>query len=84
MNVGTRITLTAQRHKSPYAYVSAEGPITGIHPYTLDGDLLPMATRYLGDEGGQAYVDGARTSFNPETSVRITMRPERFLSANYD
>jgi hypothetical protein len=83
MSVGTRITLTVQRHKAPYAYVSAEGPITEIRPYTLEDDLLPMASRYLGAEGGQAYIDGARDGFNLETSIRLTMQPERILSTDY-
>jgi hypothetical protein len=83
MSVGTRITLTVQRHKAPYAYVSAEGPIVEIRPYTLEDDLLPMASRYLGTEGGQAYVDGARDGFNPQTSIRLTMQPDRILSTDY-
>ncbi len=83
MQVGSRITLTVQKETSPYAYVSAEGPITEIRPYTLEADLLPIASRYLGPTGGQAYIDRARDGFNPATSIRLTMHPERLRNVNY-
>ncbi len=83
IDVGTRLSLTVQRETSPYAYVSVEGPVVEVRPYTLEDDLLPMATRYLGEDGGRAYVDGSRAGFNAETSIRVTVRPERYLSADY-
>lgn len=81
--VGKRISLCVHRDSSPYAYVTAEGPITTIEPYTLEGDLLPMATRYLGAEGGAAYVEGSRADHAEEASVKISVRPERWLTVDY-
>lgn len=81
--VGKRISLSVQRDNSPYAYVTAEGPITTIEPYTLEGDLQPMASRYLGTEGGAAYVEGARESHDAKTSVKVSVRPERWLTVDY-
>lgn len=82
MPVGARVSLTVQRHKRPYAYVSAEGPVISVVPYTLDDDLYPMAVRYLGEEAARAFIEGRRDSFNPDTAIRVTMRPERYLSAD--
>jgi hypothetical protein len=39
-----------------------------------------MAVRYLGERDGDAYVKWASASLN---EVRITMRPERWLSQDY-
>jgi len=80
---GGRLTLTAQREASPYAYVSVEGVVTAIASYDIDADLLPMAQRYLGAEGGRAYAEGMRADWSPETSIKVTLRPARWLSANY-
>ncbi len=77
------ITLTVQRHEVPYAYVSAEGPVIEIRAYDLETDLLAMATRYLGAEGGRQYADNARAGNDPATSIRVTMRPERWRTADY-
>ena len=83
ITLGGRITLTVQRHSPPYAYVSVEGPVTEIRPYELEVDLLPMATRYLGADGGRRYVDDARAGNNPETSIRVTMRSETWRTVDY-
>ena len=80
---GGRITLTVQRHARPYAYVSAEGPVIEIRPYDVETDLLAMATRYLGTQGGRQYVDDARAGNNPETSIRVTLRPEHWRTVDY-
>ena len=81
--VGKRISLCAQRESSPYAYVTVEGPVTAIEPYTVEGDLLPMASRYLGAEGGAAYAEGARANYAAGTSVKVSVRPERWLTVDY-
>jgi len=80
---GGRLTMTVQREIAPYAYVSVEGPVTAVEPYDLEADLLPMAMRYLGAEGGRGYADAMRASWNPETSIKVTVRPERWLSVDY-
>ncbi len=81
--LGERLALTTQKDSPPYAYVSVEGPAIAIAPYDLEADLLPMASRYLGPDGGQAYIDGARPNWSAETSIKVTVQPERWLSADY-
>ncbi|MDX1384423.1 MAG: pyridoxamine 5'-phosphate oxidase family protein, partial [Thermoanaerobaculia bacterium] len=53
---GGRISLCVQTEDPPYRYVSIEGPVVEIRPADLEDDLRPMARRYLGREGGDAYV----------------------------
>ncbi len=75
-----RFTLCAQTETAPYKYVTVEGPVTAVCPYEADTDLLAMATRYLGEEGGRAYVVSASTSGG---GVLVSMTPERWLSTDY-
>jgi hypothetical protein len=75
-----RFSLCAQTETSPYKYVSVEGPVSGVRPYAIETDLLAMATRYLGPEGGQAYIDNAGTGGN---GVMVSMSPEHWLSTDY-
>ena len=49
-----RISLCVQTEQAPYQYVSVEGPFT-TQPLRA-GQLLHMATRYLGTQGGKAYA----------------------------
>lgn len=81
--VGKRISLCAQRDRSPYAYVTVEGPVTAIEPYTLEGDLQPMASRYLGADEGAAYAEGARETHAEGTPVKVSFRPELWLTVDY-
>ena len=74
-----RFSLCAQSETAPYQYVTVEGPVTATESYNKD-DLQAMATRYLGEEGGKAYVAGSDPSAN---SVKITMSPQRWLSVDY-
>lgn len=80
---GVRVSLTVQREEAPYAYVSIEGPVTAIAPYELETDLLAMATRYLGADGGRGYLDSVRATWKAETSVKVTIGPERWLTVDY-
>ncbi|MDP6345385.1 MAG: pyridoxamine 5'-phosphate oxidase family protein [Alphaproteobacteria bacterium] len=80
---GGRLTLAVQIDAPPYQYVSVEGPVIAVEPYDLDADLLPMAQRYLGGQGGIDYVEGSRPTHDPAKSVKVTVRPERWLSADY-
>lgn len=74
-----RFSLCAQTEAPPYRYVTVEGPVASTETYGAD-DLLSMATRYLGTEGGQAYMAGTRDYAN---AVRISMTPEHWLSVDY-
>jgi PPOX class probable F420-dependent enzyme len=72
-----RAALSVQRETYPYAYVTVDGPVTLGEP--ADDDLLDIATRYLGPDGGQAYVEGTPAGDN--VLARIT--PERWFTTDY-
>jgi PPOX class probable F420-dependent enzyme len=72
-----RATLTVQTEDAPYQYASVEGPVRledGWH------DPLAMATRYLGPELGQWYVNE-----NPvdEQSVTVRLTPQRWRTFDF-
>ena len=72
-----RFSLCAQDERPPYRYVTVEGPVT-IQEAGHD-ERLDLARRYLGPEGGDAFV-----SANPTGGqVVFRMAPERWLSADY-
>lgn len=78
LEVGTRVSLCAQREEPPYAYVTAEGPVVGIAEGT-HADILELASRYVGEEGGKAYAENMRTA----DSLTVTIRPETWLAVDY-
>ncbi len=80
---GERLSLCVQVDQRPYSYVSVEGPIIAIEGYEIDRDLRPMATRYLGAEAGAGYAEEMRQSHDPGNSIKVTMRPERWFTADY-
>jgi PPOX class probable F420-dependent enzyme len=72
-----RFSLCAQDERPPYKYVTVEGPVM-IEEVTHD-ERLELARRYLGSEGGDAYV-----SANPtDGQVVFRMTPERWLTVDY-
>jgi len=72
-----RFSLCAQDERPPYKYVTVEGPVT-IEEASQD-QRLELARRYLGAEGGDAYV-----SANP-TGGQIVCRMslEHWLTVDY-
>jgi PPOX class probable F420-dependent enzyme len=74
-----RFSLCAQDERPPYKYVSVEGPAV-IEPASLD-DRVALARRYLGTEGGDAFI--AANSGGADESVVIRLTPERWLTADY-
>ena len=75
-----RFTLCVQVESPPYKYVCVEGPIISMEDADHEQDLTPMAHRYLGEERGDAYVEG--TLGDEELLVR--MRPEKWSTADYE
>src|SRR5437762_14143723 len=72
-----RFSLCAQDERPPYKYVTVEGPVT-VEDAT-DAERLELARRYLGIEGGDAYM-----SAKPGGSqVMIRLTPEHALSRAY-
>ena len=80
LEVGARMSLCVQDENPPYRYVSVEGPVTAIQSYTIDRDMLPMAQRYLGEKGGEAYVAPQRAGHSEADSIKVVVRPERWLT----
>lgn len=72
-----RFTLCVQDERPPYKYVSVEGPVA-IEEATGD-ERLELARRYLGTEGGDAYIEAVPTG----GQVMLRMTPEHWLTANY-
>jgi PPOX class probable F420-dependent enzyme len=72
-----RATLTVQTEAPPYRYASVEGPVT-LGPASHDS--LELASRYLGPELGQWYVDQ-----NPSTEATTTVRltPEHWRTYDF-
>jgi PPOX class probable F420-dependent enzyme len=74
-----RFSLCAQDERPPYKYVTVEGPAV-IEDVDLS-ERLALARRYLGTEGGDAFI-----AANPGTDgedIVIRMTPERWLSADF-
>ena len=78
LKVGVRLSLMAQSEELPYKYVSIEGPVVSIDEAT-NNDLLAMAIRYLGKEGGEQYAKNSESG----GGVIVRVKPERWLSVDY-
>lgn len=78
LDVGTRVSLCAQKEDLPYAYVTVEGSVESVRPGTNE-DILELATRYLGEEDGKAYTEGMPIG----ASLTVTIRPETWLAVDY-
>jgi PPOX class probable F420-dependent enzyme len=72
-----RFSLCVQDERPPYKYVTVEGP-AAIEDAT-DAERLELARRYLGTEGGDAFL--AATPSNGQVMIRMT--PERWSSVDY-
>ncbi len=78
---GVRISLCVQTETPPYEYVTVEGPVTSIARSDIEADIRPLAHRYLGEEGGDNYVES--TADLDDSGIRVAMRPSRWLSVDY-
>jgi len=81
-----RVSLCVQDETLPYRYVSIEGSVVAIEPADVERDLRPLARRYLGEAGGDQWVEGyiervRQDSGAAESLIRI--RPERWLTVDY-
>ncbi len=73
------VTLVVQREELPYQYVIVEGTVVETTRPAPVEVREAIAIRYLGQEGGLAFV----RSFGEEESVLFTIRPDRWLSADF-
>ena len=73
-----RFSLCAQDERPPYKYVTVEGP--AVIEESNAPERLELARRYLGTEGGDAFI-----AVNPGSAddVLIRMTPERWVSVDY-
>jgi PPOX class probable F420-dependent enzyme len=78
-----RISLCVQTETAPYQYVSVEGPIVGIEASDVEKHERPLAHRYLGAEGGDAYIAQTGGAEARVEAIRVRMRPERWLTVDY-
>jgi nitroimidazol reductase NimA-like FMN-containing flavoprotein (pyridoxamine 5'-phosphate oxidase superfamily) len=76
-----RFSLVVQQEEMPYRYVSVEGPVVEVREADDEKDRRPMARRYLGVQGGDAYVDGEASEEGVNFVYR--MQPERWLTVDY-
>ena len=73
------VTLAVQREELPYQYVVVEGTIVETTKPAPADVREAIAIRYLGEEGGHAFVRGMEGS----DSVLFTVRPDRWISADF-
>ena len=72
-----RFSLCVQDERPPYKYVTVAGPV--VIEEASAAERLELARRYLGAEGGDAYM-----AANPGgTQVMIRMTPENWLTADF-
>ncbi len=73
------ITLTVQHEEPPYQYVVVEGSVVDTTIPSPVEVREAIAIRYLGEEGGREFV----RSMGNVDSVLFTIRPDRWLTADY-
>lgn len=77
-----RISLCVQTETPPYQYVSVEGPVVLRDPDDLNQQLLAMATRYLGEDGGKQYA--AESTGDPSGSIIVSIEPQGWYTVDYN
>ena len=73
------VSLVVQREEPPYQYVIVEGTVVDTTSPTPLEVREAIAIRYLGEEGGRAFVEGMRDI----ATVLFTVRPDRWITADY-
>ena len=73
------VTLVVQHEEPPYQYVVVEGTVVDITKPTPVDVREAVAIRYLGEEGGRAFVK----SLEGQESVLFTIRPDRWITADF-
>ncbi len=73
------VTLVVQREELPYQYVVVEGSVVEVTTPAPKDAREEIAIRYLGEDGGRAFVEG----MGDAPSVLFTVRPDRWMSADF-
>jgi uncharacterized protein len=72
------LTLVVQNEEPPYQYVVVEGTVVDTTPTPVEVREA-IAIRYLGEEGGRAFV----RSMEGQSTVLFTVRPDRWITADF-
>ena len=75
------VSLCVQHQEMPYRYATCEGTVVGIDEPPSAEQMLPIARRYLPEEYARGFVDAELA--NPTELVLFTIRPDRWLSADF-
>jgi len=73
------VSLVVQHEEPPYQYVVVEGTVVETTKPTPLDVREEIAIRYLGEEGGRAFVRG----MDSQSTVLFTIRPDRWLTADF-
>ena len=73
------VSLVVQHEEPPYQYVVVEGTVVETTKPTPLDVREEIAIRYLGEEGGRAFV----RAMDSQTTVLFTIRPDRWLTADF-
>lgn len=76
---GLPVSFCVQNETPPYAYVTIDGHVSSVRQALLEEELRPLARRYLGQTGGDAYAD--REGVADTITVRVQI--ERWLAVDY-
>jgi hypothetical protein len=82
MGLGEPLPLEAVGAGRPGQRVTIEGPVAFAEP--TDAQRIAIASRYLGPEGGVAYVASTKQDDGPpDDDLAITITPERWRTADF-
>jgi len=73
------VTLVVQQEELPYQYVVVEGTVVDTTKPTPLDVREAIAIRYLGEEGGRAFV----RAIADRPGVLFTIRPDRWITADF-
>ena len=77
-----RVAFLVQAEELPPKYVSVEGRVVSVAPADVDRDVRPLASKYLGAEVGNGYIDATRPNGTTDEVV-IRIRPQRWFSRDF-
>jgi uncharacterized protein len=73
------VTLVVQNEEPPYQYVVVEGTVVDTTTPTPTDLREAIAIRYLGEEGGRAFV----RSMEGQNTALFSIRPDRWITADF-
>jgi PPOX class probable F420-dependent enzyme len=74
-------SLCVQSEVPPYGFVSVDGPVSWGEDPSDPEALRALASRYLGPEGGEAFM--AATAGDAPNNVLFRLTPERWRTADF-